>query len=190
MSDKLLLHIQSLMPDTAIDKNGILSFTGRKSVKKDEVILKEQEPCEYLYFVTSGCLYLYYDQNNAKEVVHFALENWWITDYKTFATQGPSAYSIAAMEDSELLVMTRQQYEAVLQRYPVMAGYFNKIHERAYGAALLKQKTFATLSKDNFYRYFKNSYPGILARIPDPIFASYMQASLDELGQIKQSCIS
>ncbi|MCH5686779.1 hypothetical protein LWM68_22480 [Niabella sp. W65] len=103
---------------------------------------------------------------------------------------GAAVYSIAAMEDSELVVMTRRQYEDLLNQYPVIALYFNKIHERAYGAALLKQKTYATLSKEAFYRYFKSTYPEMIARIPDAIFASYMQVSLEELTQLKAAFIS
>lgn len=190
MTDLLVKHIQSLLPDFTFDKDKILPFTGTQYVKKGEQVLKENEPCDALYFVAKGCLYMYYEQNNTQQVVHFALENWWITDYKTFATQSPAVYSISAMEDSELIVMHRPQYEALLNQYPVIAIYFNKIHERAYGAALLKQKTYATTSKEEFYRYFKNTYPDVLARIPDPVFASYMQVGLEELMQLKRSGIS
>ncbi|MGE9313575.1 Crp/Fnr family transcriptional regulator [Niabella sp. CJ426] len=190
MTDVLIKHMQSLLPNVTVSKDSILPFTRAQFVKKDELILKENERCDALYFVTKGCIYMYYEQNNTQQVIHFALENWWMTDYKTFATQSPAVYSIRAMEDSELIVMNRHQYEALLNQYPVIAVYFNKIHERAYGAALLKQKTYATTSKEEFYRYFKNTYPDIIARIPDPIFASYMQVSLEELIHLKQSGIS
>ncbi|MCH5719710.1 Crp/Fnr family transcriptional regulator [Niabella hibiscisoli] len=152
--------------------------------------MRENEHCEFIYFVVKGALYLYYEQEDTRQVIHFALENWWLTDYKTFATGSPAVYSIAAMEDAELIVMSRQQYEALLNQFRVVALYFNKIHERAYGAAQLKQKTYATLPKIDFYRYFQNTYPEIISRIPDAIFASYMQVSLEELMKLKQLSIS
>ena len=155
MTDLLVKHMQSLLPNFTVSKDKILPFTGTQHVKKGELVLKENEPCDSLYFVTKGCLYMYYEQNNTQQVIHFALENWWITDYKNFATQSPAVYSIGAMEDTELITMNRHQYETLLNQYPVIAIYFNKIHERAYGAALLKQKTYATTPKDEFYRYFK-----------------------------------
>lgn len=62
-----------------------------------------------------------------------------------------------------------------------MALYFNKIHERAYGAALLKQKTFATVSKKDFYSYFRNTYPHLTQTITDPVLASYMGVSMEAL---------
>ncbi len=190
MIDRLLQHIKSLLPDNPICRADILPFIRYCSVKKGDLLLKENEPCDSIYFVGKGILYLFYEQDYTRQVIHFALENWWITDYKTFATGSPAFYSIAAMEDSELIVMSREQYEGLLNKFPATALYFNKIHERAYGAALLKQKTYATVSKVDFYRYFKNTYPDILSRIPDPIFASYMQVSVHELQEIREGFIS
>ncbi|WP_114792924.1 cyclic nucleotide-binding domain-containing protein [Niabella yanshanensis] len=190
MTNRLVKHIQNLLPDFTAGEKDLSPFITTRVVKKDEILLRENEPCDALYFVARGCLYLYYEHHAVKQVIHFALENWWITDYKTFAMKGPAVYSIAAMEDSELIVINRQQYEALLNQYPMVALYFNTIHERAYGAALLKQKTYATTTKEDFYKYFKNTYPDILARIPDPIFASYMQVNLEELVQLKQSGVS
>lgn len=190
MMNPLIRHMGRLLPGIFINAEDVLSYTTIQNLKKGEVLLKENETCDAIYFVAKGCLYLYYEQEGTEQVVHFALENWWITDYKTFASRGAAVYSIAAMEDSELVVMTRRQYEDLLNQYPVIALYFNKIHERAYGAALLKQKTYATLSKEAFYRYFKSTYPEMIARIPDAIFASYMQVSLEELTQLKAAFIS
>jgi hypothetical protein len=118
------------------------------------------------------------------------LENWWITDYKTFADGKPAVYAIAAMEDSEVTFINRKNYEALQLQFPLFALYFNKIHERAYGAALLKQKTFATISKSDFYRYFKTTYPELILRIPDNIFASYMGISTEALKVLQDEYVS
>lgn len=190
MTHPLISHISKLLPGISVKAGDILPFTTTHNAPKGEVLLKENETCDAIYFVVKGCLYLYYEQEHTEQVVHFALDNWWITDYKTFATRGAAVYNIAAMEDSELVVITRGAYENLLNQHPVMALYFNKIHERAYGAALLKQKTYATLSKEAFYRYFKSTYPEIIARIPDAIFASYMQVSQEELMQLKTKSVS
>lgn len=181
MTEQLYQHIQKLVPDFNIKREKIAPFFQTKQVKKDELLLRENEICDMIYFVNKGCLYLFYEYNGEKPVIHFALENWWITDYKTFSDGKPAVYSIAAMEDSEVTYISRKNYETVLLAFPLLALYFNKIHERAYGAALFKQKTFATASKKDFYRHFRNTYPELIQRIPDPVFAAYMGISLDEL---------
>jgi len=142
MSGQLYQHIQKLVPGFTAEQKEIAPYCQTKTVKKDELLLKEGEICDTIYFVKKGCLYLFYENNNEKQVIHFALENWWITDYKTFPDGKPAVYSIAAMEDSEITCISRENYDTQLLTFPLLALYFNKIHERAYGAALFKQKRF------------------------------------------------
>lgn len=190
MTEQLYRHIQKLVPGFAVEQVEIDPFFQIKQVKKEELLLSENEICDTIYFVNKGCLYLFYENNEGKHIVHFALENWWITDYKTFPDGKPAVYSIAAMEDSEITCMSRKNYETLLSAYPLLALYFNKIHERAYGAALLKQKTFATLSRREFYYYFRNTYPELTERISDAVLASYMGISLETLKALQDQQIS
>ena len=190
MTTQLYRHIQKLVPAFAAEWEQLLVFLQTKTVMKGELLLQEGKVCDTIYFVNTGCLYLFYERNHEKQVIHFALENWWITDYKTFCDGKPTVYAIAAMEDSEITFMSRKNYEALQLQFPLSALYFNKIHERAYGAALLKQKTFATVSKKDFYHYFKTTYPELILRIPDAIFASYMGVSPETLRALQEGYVS
>lgn len=190
MTKQLHRHIQQLVPGFTVEWEQLLLLLQTKIVRKEELLLREGEICDTIYFVNTGCLYLFYERDQEKQVIHFALENWWLTDYKTFCDGQPAVYSIAAMEDSEITFMSRKNYEALQLQFPLLALYFNKIHERAYGAALLKQKTFATVSKKDFYHYFKTTYPEVILRIPDTIFASYMGVSPEALRVLQDEYIS
>lgn len=186
MTTALLQHIRRLLPGFTIPEEQLEPFfVNTRTVAKDTRLLAEGQPCDSIYFVHQGCLYLHYTHNGQLEVVHFAPENWWLTDYKTFAQRQPAVYAITAMEDSLVTSLTRSQYEALLLQIPAMALYFNSIHERAYGAALFKQKTFATVPKADFYRQFSHNYPAIIRRIPGDLFAAYMCISPGELEAFK-----
>jgi CRP-like cAMP-binding protein len=187
---QLYQHIQKLVSTFTADWEQLLSSFQTITVRKEELLLREGEICDTIYFVNTGCLYLFYERDHEKQVIHFAFENWWITDYKTFPDGKPAVYAIAAMEDSEITFISRKNYEALQLQFPLLAVYFNKIHERAYGAALLKQKTFATVSKRDFYRYFKTTYPELILRIPDAIFASYMGISTEALRVLQEEYVS
>src|ERR1700709_414786 len=108
MTEQLYLHIQKLVPAFTVAQEKIAPFFQTKPVKKEELLLNEKEICDTIYFVNKGCLYLFYEDNEEKQVIHFALENWWITDYKTFPDGKPAVYSIAAMEDSEITCISRK----------------------------------------------------------------------------------
>ncbi|MGG9962558.1 Crp/Fnr family transcriptional regulator [Ferruginibacter sp. SUN106] len=190
MTEALQHHIQKILAGHTMPVDEMTTFFTTKTVKKGEILLNENEPCHDIFFVNKGCLYMFYNHNNKKHVVHFALENWWITDYKTFSEGRPAGFAITAMEDSVITFMSREKYDNLLLQFPLMALYFNKIHERAYGAALFKQKTFATVSKEDFYKHFSNTYPALMPRIPDAVFAAYMDVSPETLQKIKAAYVS
>lgn len=190
MTATLRRHIEKLLPGQDLPWDQLAAYFNTASLNKGDVLLQENEPCRHIYFVNSGCLYLYYSGPERREVIHFAPEQWWITDYKTFSEGKPAEYAIAAMEDTEFCYMDRAVYETLQLQVPAMALYFNKIHERAYGAALLKQKTYATVAKADFYHYFRTTYPVLIKRIPDDIFASYMGVLPLELHEIKAAFVS
>jgi CRP-like cAMP-binding protein len=190
MTEQLRLHIQQLLPGFTIPWEEIAHFFQTISVKKDELLLNEGETCDKIYFVNKGGLYLFYHHNGQKQVVHFAIKNWWITDYKTFSDSKPAEYAIAAMDDSEITCLSRANYETLQLQFPFMSLYFNKIHERAYGAALLKQKTFGTTSKKDFYHYFRNTYPHLTQIVTDAILASYMGIPVEALQTFKDTDVS
>ena|ERR1700744_1495352 len=190
MTEQLRLHIQKLLPGFIIPWEQMTHFFQTVAIKKDVLLLDEKEICDSIFFVNKGGLYLFYNQNDQKQVIHFAIENWWLTDYKTFSDSKPAEYAIAAMVDSEITCLSRADYEELQLKFPFMALYFNKIHERAYGAALLKQKTFATVSKKDFYHYFRNNYPHLTPIVTDTILTSYMGISMEDLQTFKDTDVS
>src|ERR1700748_3020422 len=105
MIEQLYRHIQKLVPAFAVSPERLTASFEFKPVGEGQLLLRENEICNTLYFVNKGCLYLAYEDNNEKQVIHFALENWWITDYKTFPDGKPAVYAIEAMEDSEITTL-------------------------------------------------------------------------------------
>ncbi len=183
-------HILKSTPQLVDEIDAILPYFSLENFKKEEVLLKENSKADKLFFVCKGLLHLYYTHSGENHTIHFALENWWLTDYKSFSNTDNAQLSIAAVEESVVAVITKESYDALLLRHPMLAIYFNNIHQRAYGAALLKQKTYATTSKEDFYNYFKTTYPMLMQRIPEPIFASYMGISLKKFKKIQAKHIS
>lgn len=183
-------HILKLVPQLKDSIDGIMPHFSIEEFRKDEELLTENAFCEKLFFVCRGMLHLYYTFSDEKHVIHFALENWWLTDYKTFPDIKPATLGIAATEDTTVAVISKRDYDALLLAHPLLAVYFNSIHQRAYGAALHKQKIYATISKKDFYSYFKNTYPELYQRIPSHILASYIGISSETFREFEVGYIS
>ena len=86
----------------------VKEFFTPKKLRKRQYLLQEGQICRYTAFVAKGILRQYLvDGKGNEHITQFAIENWWISDRESLANQTPSNYNIDALEDSELLLITK-----------------------------------------------------------------------------------
>ncbi|UPQ77999.1 Crp/Fnr family transcriptional regulator [Flavobacterium azooxidireducens] len=186
MSEVLLNHINRYVElDEGIAQE-IAAFFSTLKLQKRQVILEEGSVCNQLFFVSKGCLRLYYlDDKGVEQTIQFALETWWMTDIDAFNKKGKSSYSIQALENSEVVAISKDDWTLLLEKFPELEKYFRQIYERAYAASLFRIKLFR-LSKEEFYHLFRDSYPGFIQRIPQKILASFLGFTPEYLSELRK----
>lgn len=183
----LILHIHKITQQSVADTTEILSFFEAHSFRKKEILQEEGKRCASYYFVTSGCLRLFFtDDNGAEQTLQFALENWWMTDLDAFRSGKISGYSIQALEPTEVLSITYNNYEQLLHTNPLMEQYFRRIYERAYAASLLRIQLISRMPKQAFYENFESKYPDFLQRIPQKVLASFLGFTPEYLSELRK----
>ena len=81
--------------------------------------MREGEVCRFEGFVTKGLFRVYHiDKTGMEQILYFAAENWWITDIDSFTNELPSQLFIQALEDSEVLVISKQDKEFDYEKLP------------------------------------------------------------------------
>ncbi|MES2427582.1 MAG: Crp/Fnr family transcriptional regulator [Bacteroidota bacterium] len=184
----LIHHIKKITSGTDIPGDAVLSFFETGTFKKKTILQEEGKRCTSYYFVVKGCLRLYFtDHNGAEQTQQFALENWWMTDLNAFRSGRPSAYTIQALEETEVLVITAANYEALLAEFPVIEKYFRLIYERAYAASLLRIQMISRMPKDEFYELFRSKYPEFMQRIPQKVLASFLGFTPEYLSELRKN---
>jgi len=188
MKNQLQQHIVKLIPSFKYEIDKVLDYFEKQTFPTNHIVINEGDIVNHFYFVISGCMHIYFtDHERHKNTIHFAIEEWWLTEYNAFLGSSASNFGIATLEPTEVLAIKKENFEQLLLDYPFMGIYFNKVHMRAYGASLQKQKTFATTSKEDFHNYFCTQYPDLVKRFPDDVFASYMGISIDELAILNKN---
>ncbi|UFH33508.1 cyclic nucleotide-binding domain-containing protein [Chryseobacterium sp. C-71] len=182
MKSQLRDHIVKLVPGFEKEIDKVLHYFEEQNFPKNHMVIDEGDFVDQFYFVIKGCLHIYFKDHQGKDnTIHFAIEDWWVTEYNAFLGTIPSNFGIATLEETKVLMITKDNLEKLLLDYPFMGVYFNKIHMRAYGASLQKQKTYPMTSKKDFHAYFCKTYPDLVKRFPEDVFASYIGISTDEL---------
>lgn len=162
------------------------AFTLQKVVKK-EFLLKEGEICQFEGFVTGGCFKVFHsDQDGTEHILYFAIEDWWVADVDSFTNSKPSQLNIQALENSEVLLISKQNKEKLYQEIPEIEKLFRIMSQKNLVA--LQRRMIDNLSKTADQRYldFLAKYPKITQRLTNIQIAAYLGVSPEFVSKIRR----
>lgn len=184
---EFISHIQKYVRLNEQEIQVVESYVHPITLKKKEFLLKEGQVCRFNYFVESGCLRMFYNNDKMLEqTMQFAIETWWMSDYFSFSRQKPSEYFIQAVEKSLVLGIDFQVQEKLFAEVPQMERYFRIMMQRALAASQLRVKLIYQLSKEEMYKHFSKSFPQFLQRVPQYMLASYLGLTPEYLSELRK----
>lgn len=176
MSHHLLLtniakHI-TLTPEESVF---FVSLLSEKSLTKGAYLLREGQICRHQSFVAKGCLKTFYmNENGSEHIIDFLIESWWADDLYSLFTQTEATYNIQAIEDTDVLQISRDNLEQLYKKIPKFERFFRILFQNAYVAQ--REQINANLSTDaeERYRLFLRKKPYAETRFPQKDIASYL----------------
>jgi len=158
-----------------------------KLIKKKQFLLQVGEICQFEGFVTKGLFRVYHiDTHGFAQILYFAIENWWITDLDSFTNELPSQLYIEALEDSEVLLISKKDKEFAYQNLPQVEKLFRVMTQKTHVA--LQRRMIDNLSKTADQRYidFIEKYPSLFQRLTNIQIAAYLGISHEFLSKIRK----
>lgn len=159
-----------------------------KEIKKKEIILNQGDICRDVFFVVDGLLRVFFVDNNGEEKsFHFSFENTFSSDYESFLKKIPSNYSIQALEDSTVILMS---YEMLHDGYKSLRNgekLGRLLAEEYFFIFNNKIQSLYTESPIERYNNLTKKFPDILKRIPQHYIASYLNISSVHLSRLKNA---
>lgn len=159
-----------------------------EKIKKKSLLLKEGHVCKNVFFVESGLLRIFFiDKEGEEKTFHFSVENTFATDYESLLRGIPSKYSIQALEDTQVVIMSLE----MLQK-----GYTKLRYGEKLGRLLAEDYFFIfsdqiqsiyTQSPLERYNNLTIKFPNIFQRVPQHLIASYLNISSVHLSRLKNA---
>ena len=132
-------------------------------MRKKQYLLQEGDVCKFIAFVEKGVLREYsLDENGNEHIIQFALEGWIISDLYSFLTGEPATYNIDALEDAELVLISKSAHEELLQKVPKYETYTRLNITGAYIAMQKRLTSIISSSLEERYSNFTALYPNIV----------------------------
>lgn len=161
-----------------------------KKLRKKQYLLQEGDVCKYIAFVEKGTMKSYTVNDKAQEhILQFALEGWLISDLYSFISGEPATYNIDAIEDSELILISKSAHDELLRIVPKYETYTRLNITGAYIAMQKRLTSIISSSLEERYASFTELYPNILQRVPQHMIASYMGLTPETLSRVRQKMI-
>lgn len=163
----------------------VTSFFKIEHFKKRKLVITEGQQVNFMYFIVSGLLKLYFTDIQAKEhIISFSMEGWWETDYNAFYTETKATQSLQCLEDTTVLKLSRESYHQLLVSVPKMAEFFLKKAVSGHIASQRRILSLMNLNARERYEQFIKYYPTLVQRIPKTILASYLGVSRETLSRL------
>jgi len=188
MYSPLRLNIERKINLTNDEWNCIAEKLEIIKLKKNEFLQIQDSKCSYEVFILQGSFKTYILNDNGREVILFlSFENEWMCDLENFYYQKPTTYNVRAMEDSEIIVISKANKMWLFEHVPKVIQFHIIMVEKANIA--IQQRLLDVLDKTSKQRYqeFAERYPHKMKVVTNRNLSSYLGVSHEFLSKIKKS---
>lgn len=164
----------------------ILSHFKERTIAKEKFVLKKGQIATEYFFIESGGLRLYLDNQDKQITNWIALENDFFTDLSSINCQVPTRFNIQAIEETVLLAIKKDKMEKLYEQFPEWQQFGRKIWERAFMKIIDGIISFQTMSAEG--RYLETMQQSeFLNRIPLKDLASFLGITPTSLSRLRKT---
>lgn len=158
-----------------------------RSIAKNEFFNFRNSVCRHVGFIVSGLFRVYYvDPATAEEHTVFIVpEGQFLTSLKSLLTGEACPYYIAALEDSELLVITTEQLQRLYAQSHGWERFGRRLAEQYLIFQQSKTESLLFQSAEQRYLGLLQQFPGITNRVSLGHIASLLGIKGPSLSRIR-----
>jgi CRP-like cAMP-binding protein len=184
--DNLAKHIHL----TPAEQDTFITYLQTKKIKRKQFLLTDGDICKYSAFVTSGCLRGYtVDKGGIEHVLSFAPPDWWIADMYSLLSQKPGILNIEALEDTEVLLLSKANQEKLYLEIPKFEHFFRILVENSLVASQQRLIDGLSLTAEERYHNFCKRYPTLIDHLPQKQIASYIGVTPEFFSRMRSEMV-
>ena len=154
-------------------------------------ILEEQDKTpNYLYFVVSGFMRLfYYDDNREEQTTFLCAENGFIASFSALINQTKATENVECVTDCTVLKISYADTKTLIEQSERFKMFSVAMFEKAMHSNSLRANDLANLNAEQRYQKMIEQQPHFVQNIPLQYIASYLGIKPQSLSRIRKQII-
>mgnify|MGYP006179265061 FL=1 len=167
--------------DEIVDRFSVLAL------KKNQLLVDENQVCPYFCFVESGILQHAIVVEAEEKTTYLALRNSVTSSLNSFLNKIPSRKSIKALVDCQLWVIDLENFKDLLMNNQAFHQFYYNLIERQIMLIDDYRIDLLTLSPEERYKKLLATEPKLLQEVPLHYLASFLGISNRHMSRIRKN---
>lgn len=162
--------------------------TLRRVAKRTE-LMHQGEPCNNFYINRSGLMRVAHVNDGVEDTVCFGTVGDIFTSLSSYYAGKPSMFSLIALADSQVYVVSYDDMNRLSEKYPCMVLWMrNLLIEQVY-AFEVRYEFFGRYDAETRYRNFMSLRKGLMRDVPVKYVAQYLKIAPEYLSRIRRRIV-
>jgi len=184
------LFIELFTDKMGMDKQEFELFSSHfreMTIRKKDYYLKEGSISNAKAYVKKGCSRTFVIDDDGKEhILFFGFEDWWLADFESYHSGNPGKQYCQALEDMELLVISKQDFAKMEMEIPKLKQWY-EIKQRKMNIAMMNRLSEVKSSTpEERYMNLLKKHSQIFQRVPLQYIASYLDIEPQSLSRLRK----
>lgn len=160
-----------------------------KRYSKGEMILKEGDVCENIYYIDKGLVRQFYFKNNKELTEHIGSDGEIFMCIESLFKEKPTRLQIEALEPSSIYLIPKHRLEQVALHNVNIQILYRKILEESLIISQIHADLLRFETAQNRYLRLCKMKPQVVLRAPLVYIASYLQMTPETLSRVRAASI-
>jgi CRP-like cAMP-binding protein len=160
-----------------------------KKYAKGEMILKEGEVCESIYYIDKGLIRQFYYKNDKELTEHIGADGEIFMCIESLFKEEPTKLQVEALEPSVIYLIPKHKLEQVALHNVNIQILYRKILEESLIISQVHADLLRFETAQNRYKRLCKMKPQVVLRAPLVYIASYLQMTPETLSRVRAQSI-
>ena len=190
MLDTLYIEISKKITLNAQDKKLCKEYFEEAHFIKNTLLEEQDKIPQFLYFINSGFMRLfYYDENGDEVTTYLTSPNGFVASFLSLVQEKPASENVECITDCQLLRISRPNLISLIEKSENFKKFSLIIFEQVIALSQIRSNELATLTAELRYRKMINEQPQLLQNIPIRHIASFLGIKPQSLSRIRRQLI-